>query len=265
MASKKRVKHESSAPEPDTKRPAVGVVDEPDREAMLKRLVHALIPAELTRDHNFEIICAETYVEKNVHHGTMRGKPSAWVHVIQVPIPGAHDLCKVLFIGSLNTYECKLQLIDGNTLCFTCERKEDPRLFWSVDVNPNFDLFEAEFLEMMRRTTQPNEFRPISTKPTWCYILLSMLVYTDQVFAPLDNEDVVRTQRDLPHAEATREMLNRFWDMDKAWDEAINTDECADYARLYYPFLVRLMTPEFALALNPETALDKFIFYKQTK
>lgn len=266
MASKKRVKHESE-PDPDAKRAAVGVVDEPDREAMLKQLVKALLPAELVRNHNYDIKCAETYIEKNVHNSTMRGNPPAWVKRANPPVPitGAHDLCKVAFIGSIVNYECKLQLVDGTTLRFTCERKDDPELSWSIDVNPDFDVFEAEFEQTMRRCTQPNEFRPVSTKPTWCYILLSMLVYTDQVFAPLDDEDAVRTQRDLPHADVVREMLNHFWDMDAAFEEWEETGDDKSCARLYYPFLVRLMTPEFALALNTETALGKFIFYKQSK
>ena len=265
MASKKRVKHERSAPagEPGAKRAAVGAVgavEEPDREGMLKRLVKALLPAELTRNHDYDITCAETYIEKNVHR-TPVGRDA----LDCVTYVNAQVLCKVVFTGSFTSYECKLQLGNGNTLCFTCERKDDPKLKWSIDVNPDFALFDAEFEETMRRTTQPNEFGPIGTKPTWCYILLSMLVYTDHVFAPLDDKDAVRTQRDLPHAIAVRELLNCFWDMDAAWATAIETDEHADYARLYYPFLVRLMTPEFALALNAETALDNFIFYKQNK
>lgn len=272
MASKKRAKHERSAPtgEPDAKRAAVGVVsvvEEPDREDMLKRLVKVLLPAELMRNYNYDIICAETCVEKNVHNGTMRGNPPQWVKKANppVPIPGAHDLCKVVFIGSIIEYECKLQLVDGKTLCFTCERKYDPELKWSIDVNPDFDLFEAEFEKTMRRVTQPNEFRPIGTKPTWCYILLSMLVYTDLVFAPLDDKDAVRTQRDLPHADAVRTMLSQFWDMDAAFETYCEDGEYENCVHLYYPFLVRLMTPEFALALNAENALDKFIFYKQSK
>lgn len=96
-------------------------------------------------------------------------------------------------------------------------------------------------------------------------ILLCMLVYTEHAFDPLSDEcddGVKRTQRAAPHADATRKMLNKYWDMDKAYADAFETGD-GEYSALIYPFLVRLMTPEFAMESACEDMLNEFIFFKQ--
>ena len=101
-------------------------------------------------------------------------------------------------------------------------------------------------------------------------ILLCMLVYTEHAFDPLSNDDdgdggdVKRTQRAAPHADATRKMLARYWDMDKAYADVFETDEGnGEYSQMIYPFLVRLMTPEFAMECACEDMINEFMFFEQ--
>lgn len=103
-------------------------------------------------------------------------------------------------------------------------------------------------------------------------ILLCMLVYTEHVFDPLSDECdddggggyVKRTQRTAPHADATRKMLGRYWDMDKAYADVFETDEGnGEYSQLIYPFLVRLMTPEFAMESACEDMINELMFFEQ--
>ena len=73
-----------------------------------------------------------------------------------------------------------------------------------------------------------------------------------------------RTQRTAPHADATRTMLARYWDMDSVYADVFETEEGnGDYSQLIYPFLVRLMTPEFAMQSACEDMINEFMFFEQ--
>lgn len=131
-----------------------------------------------------------------------------------------------------------------------------------TSLQSDLDAFEREFEKNARREL-PSVCEVIGYGAVIPYILLCMLVYTEHVFAPLDDRAVERTQRRAPHTEPVRELLEPYFDMEGAREEVVD-EGVGSYSRLFYPFLVRLMPPEFALDINCEDMLSMFIFAKQS-
>ena len=115
---------------------------------------------------------------------------------------------------------------------------------WSVEVKSNLDVFEADFHKTARSAN--SVYRPaFGTTPAWCYILLSMLVYTDHVFDAVDDDDHERVQRAF-REDCIGDILQPFWP--RSYDTR-NTHGL-------YPFLVQLMTPMFALNIDDTDEYD---------
>lgn len=131
-----------------------------------------------------------------------------------------------------------------------------------TSLQSDLDAFEREFEKNARREL-PSVCEVIGHGAVIPYIMLCMLVYTEHVFAPLDDGKVERTQRRAPHAEAVCTMLKPYFDLDVAWEKAVDDGEWS-YGRLFYPFLVRLMPVEFALDINCEDMLIMFFPVKHS-
>lgn len=215
------------------------------RSEMLMRLIHVLLPADLIRNGAFEVTRCETTPGSNprairemIHGGKMRDMTH--YHVLSIV---EFTFCDYALDGAETSFACCIRLVNNNQLVFHCK---SPGLlhddaFWNVEVTgDNNNIFETRF-HKAARAAHP-AYRPaFGTTPVWCYILLSMLVYTDHVFDSIDNDDHRRVQYDFLESDM-RELLIPFWD-------AMPSSP--------YPFLVRLMPPEFALSIGCEN-LDLF-------
>ena len=127
---------------------------------------------------------------------------------------------------------CALTLTQSGKLAFTCTVR--PNSKWRITLDPDLDRFEERYDREARAA--PGIYRAIiGTKPSWCYVLLSMLVYTDQVFCDPALEHRIRLQHAHRSGPAYA-ILKEFWDVKPEGE--------------LYPFLVRLMKPEFALRLD---------------
>lgn len=128
---------------------------------------------------------------------------------------------------------CKLLLLPTGKLAFACHIRSNAK--WQIAIDADLDRFEEHYDREARAA--PGAYRAIiGTKPSWCYMLLSMLVYTDQVFCDPALEHRIRLQHAYRSGPAYA-ILKEFWDVKPEGE--------------LYPFLVRLMKPEFALRLDP--------------
>jgi hypothetical protein len=250
----------ATAPQPAAKRQrrardALPAYTPPD----LAALVQALIPAYLKRTYDYTITRAEITPDAplalaNLCMDIFRiydGMTDAEIHsrspVLNV---SAHLLC------DKNTGELCVKLL------LSIGGPRGSSVVKPTSLQRDLDAFEREFEKNARREL-PSVCEVIGHGAVIPYILLCMLVYTEHVFAPLDDRKVERTQRRAPHAEAVRKMLEPYFDMDGAWEAVVEEGE-GSYGRLFYPFLVRLMPVEFALDINCEDMLNMFIFVKQS-
>lgn len=120
---------------------------------------------------------------------------------------------------------------------------------FAMYVREDLDEFDRVFEAHVKREFLPTAPQMIGHGATLAYVLLSMLVYTEHVFASLDDKTIKRTQRGEKHAADVQRVLDAYW----AAAAAAATDTC-------YPFLVRLMPPEFALRIKTVEQLGMFIF-----
>lgn len=128
---------------------------------------------------------------------------------------------------------CSLTLVPPGKLVFACRIRSNSK--WQITLDADLDRFEERYEREARAA--PGAYRAIiGTTPAWCYVLLSMLVYTDQVFCDPALEHRIRLQHAYRTGPAYA-ILKEFWDVKPEGE--------------LYPFLVRLMRPEFALRLDP--------------
>ena len=229
------------------------------RNAMLKRLVDVLIPEDLKRNGEFVITrCVTTpnssgeLIYADIHSGLQNMKYNT-LAIIEF------DFRDYMSTSASMSFRCLLEMVNANELVFHCKTlvpaNVTPGAFygedapWSVNVSSDIDVFEAAFHKAAR--TANSTYRPaFGTTPAWCYILLSMLVYTDHVFDPVDDADFSRVQRNFK-ADDIGALLDPFWNLaDKkhAWAPGLYP---------FYPFLVQLMPPAFALSIRDD-ALELF-------
>lgn len=134
---------------------------------------------------------------------------------------------------------------DGEAkIVFVCargdtEKTEFATLRIPIDTPSDLDQFERDFSDTIRNK-RPEYRKVLGTRPVWAYVLLSMLVYTEHVFAPLEQKDVQRVQRDVKKRRV-HEVIGKFWTFGRGTKFLEQT---------IAPFLVRLMPPAFALKLN---------------
>lgn len=219
-------------------------------EEMLKRLVDILIPADLKRNGAFQLkTCTITPnntaegIYSDIHSGLQNMKYNILAEVV-------FDFRDYMRNASETRFRCYLQLVNADRIEFHCETqllvkpapgelygKDAP---WSVRVTSDIDVFEAAFHKAAREAN--STYHPaFGTTPAWCYILLSMLVYTDHVFDPADNADFSRVQHVFKESDAMAALLEPFWDL---------TNEKHAWAQGLYPFIVQLMPPAFALSIR---------------
>lgn len=225
------------------------------RDAMLKRLVNVLIPQDLKRNGVFVVTrCVTTpnssgrCIYADIHSGlhNMKYKTLAIIEF---------DFRDCMSTSAHVSFRCLLELVNTDRLVFRCKTLIPTNMApgelygedasWSVDVKSDINVFEADFHKAAR--TANSIYRPaFGTTPAWCYILLSMLVYTDHVFDPVNEADFCRVQHNFKE-DGIDALLNPFWNLtDKkhAWAPDLYP---------FYPFLVQLMPPAFALSIRDDT------------
>lgn len=241
----------------------LATLDASDKEnsaEMLARLIHVLIPLDLKRNGTFTVKKSERTpgttackIYSYIHSGLSCMKYTTLSEVVfrfrdrmpsgTEPEPEPEPEL---------TFRCYLQLINCDRLEFHCHMQhpaDNAVAEWTVKVVNDIDAFETAF-HSAARAAHPIYRPAFGTTPAWCYILLAMLVCTDHVFDPMSDTAVCRMQR-VPTDErrAMFDILAQFWpdrDLDKCeWTQCI------------YPFIVRLMSPEFALSVC-EDALELF-------
>lgn len=230
-----------------------------ERAAMLKRLVNVLLPADLKRNGEFTVTRCETTPNgsgKSIYadiHSDLQNMKYNTLAIVEF------DFRDYASSSASTSFICHLELINTDRLMFHCKTRGPANVTpgelygedapWSVDVTSNLDVFEAAFHKAARAAN--SVYRPaFGTTPAWCYILLSMLVYTDHVFDPVDEPDFSRVQRNFK-ADVIGALLDPFWNLtDKkhVWAQGLYP---------FYPFLVQLMPPAFALSIRDD-ALELF-------
>lgn len=202
--------------------------EERTRSEMLLSLAETLLPPDAQRSCDVSMYHAETgdLVVDSVVVRTRRRRrrnPLSRIDFTYRPRPQTKR----------ERGSCKLLPLSTGKLAFACHLRSNSK--WQITLDADLDRFEERYEREARAA--PGIYRAIiGTKPSWCYVLLSMLVYTDQVFCDLALEHRIRLQ----HAYRTGpayEILKEFWDVKPEGE--------------LYPFLVRLMRPEFALRLDP--------------
>ena len=209
------------------------------RTEMLKRLIDVLLPADLKRNGSFRVTRCETTPGSNpraIYERIYGIGLNDMIHYNTLAIV-EFTFCDYAPDGVETAFKCYIRLSSDEKLVFHCMSpglaSNDAR--WAVELCAKNNVFEERF-HKEARAAHP-AYRPaFGTTPAWCYILLSMLVYTDHVFDSADNDDYRRVQHAFceSHMDA---LLKPFWDAT---------------ASSPYPFLVRLMPPEFALSVNTE-------------
>ena len=220
-----------------------------ERAAMLKRLVNVLLPAYLKRNGEFTVTRCETTpnssgkcIYADIHSGLQNMKYNT-LAIIEF------DFRDHVPNSTSTPFICRLELVNADKLVFHCKTQEPANMKpgthygmdapWSVDVTSDLDVFEASFHKAARRANYV--YRPaFGTTPAWCYILLSMLVYTDHVFDPVRDVDCARVQR-VFREDCIEAILQPFWDL---------CGEKHEWAQGLYPFIVQLMSPAFALSIR---------------
>ena len=212
------------------------------RYESLKRLVDVLLPKEMRRNGTYAIESATIHSDlKKVYSYINCGLSNMKYH----------DLAQVVFTfrsvddpsDAKTCFECRLELINDNRLVFHC-RKNNTSIKFEGAVQRDLDAFEDAFHSAARAAHEV--FRTaLGLKPTWCYILLAMLLYNEHVFDSITSP-VARTAEDTMDA---CNILAPFWGVDMTCDDGF-----------WFPFIVRLMTPEFALRLDYTKDCEHFLF-----
>lgn len=147
-------------------------------------------------------------------------------------------------------YWCGIELDTDMQLTFVCELHRYPIMDCvrvCIDTH-DLQVFDGKFRRAIR-SASPEYGRAFDTRPTLAYVLLSMLVYSEDVFAPIGQKTVQRTQIDVDER-CVRDVLGKFWTYGRHADDLKN---------VIAPFLMRLIPSEFALTLKLER--DAMLFY----
>lgn len=236
----------------------LATLDASDKEnsaEMLARLIHVLIPLDLKRNGTFTVKKSERTpgstarkIYSYIHSGLSCMKYTTLSEVVfsfRDHMPSGTETEPEV------TFRCYLQLINRDRLEFHCHMQppvDSAVAEWTVEVVNDIDAFETAF-HSAARAAHPIYRPAFGTTPAWCYILLAMLACTDHVFDPMSDTAACRMQRvPVDERRAMFDILARFWVRD--------LDEC-DWTQCIYPFIVRLMSPEFALSVC-EDALELF-------
>jgi hypothetical protein len=220
-----------------------------ERAAMLKRLVNVLLPADLKRNGEFVVTRCETtpdssgeIIYADIHSGLQNMKYNT-LAIIEF------DFRDHVSNSTSTPFICRLELVNADRLVFHCKTREPANMPpgthygldapWSVDVKSDLDVFEASF-HKAAHSANYTYHAAFGTTPAWCYILLSMLVYTDHVFDAVDDDDHERVQRAF-REDCIGDILQPFWDL---------RDKKHEWAQGLYPFIVQLMPPAFALSIR---------------
>lgn len=151
------------------------------------RLVAALLPASLTRNGEFTIKSATVHscidqIIFNRHVSMYSGDTSSSHMLARV----GFAFCAPQAATPMNV-ECALEFVDRNRLVFHCKQMagapgmtDTYEAHWHVGVCSDLREFEANFARTVRNATI--DWLPaIGKTPDWCYILLAMLVYGDDL------------------------------------------------------------------------------------
>lgn len=145
-----------------------------------------------------------------------------------------HDYEYTLFMKQDGLYVQLGELNVGNLQPPECNENarymREPSI---LQVTPDLNKFESRINMGLGGT----HFSQIETRPAWTYILLSMLVYNDHVFDPLADTAVLRRRTG---SDAACELFSHVW---KRGPDSL-------YGA-HWPFLVRLMSREFAFHVDP--------------